>query len=185
MSYLKCLIAPFSREERDLFAREYLLLDAVAHPYWVDVGRFREGTAGAYFTLEHVVGIPLSLSSLQGWTPEVVEVCRRILSGLEALHRLGYAQIDLKPEQVLVSWVNTETLGWTADPKDVAETMDVRLLDLGLAAQFGESIRPSGTLGYMAPEILRAESGWDGRADLFAFGAILYELLYGEAVFPG
>ena len=86
-----------------------------------------------------------------------------VLSGLAALHREGLVHADLKPENVLV-----------------AERGPARLTDFGLAgAVTGAGRRGGGSAFYVAPERLL---GWpiDARADLFAFGVLLFELLGGR-----
>jgi transcriptional regulator with GAF, ATPase, and Fis domain len=86
-----------------------------------------------------------------------------VLSGLAALHREGLVHADLKPENVLV-----------------AEHGPARLTDFGLAgAVAGAARRGGGSAFYVAPERLL---GWpiDARADLFAFGVLLFELIGGR-----
>ncbi|HET6163395.1 MAG TPA: serine/threonine-protein kinase, partial [Planctomycetota bacterium] len=86
-----------------------------------------------------------------------------VLSGLAALHREGLVHADLKPENVLV-----------------AERGPARLTDFGLAGTIaGAARRGGGSAFYVAPERLL---GWpiDARADLFAFGVLLFELLGGR-----
>jgi serine/threonine-protein kinase len=102
---------------------------------------------------------------------------QQIVRGLAATHAKGIVHRDLKPENLFV----------TSDGR-------VKILDFGLAklaaVSAAEATRPSerilglsgpvaGTIGYLAPEQLRGE-GTDHRADLFAFGAIVYEMLTGR-----
>ncbi len=186
---LKCLLPPCEADDANAFRNEFLLLNALAHPYWVRPRRFLGLPSGGWaIELERASGVPLGEFALRGWWPETCEVARRILSGLEALHHLGVAQLDLKPDQVLVRWDGKSSRGWS-DHEAAHETEDrpleVRLLDLGLAAPFGSPMRGRGTPGFMAPEILRGLPGWDARADLYALGAVLFELFTGAPAFPG
>lgn len=190
---LKCLLPPFAEEAAEAFRQEYLRLEAIDHPNWVRPGRFFSLPEGGYaFELELSAGRPLLEVPWRGWCPEVVEIGRQILSGLHAIHVLGVAHLDLKPDQVLVSWEEGD--GGAAGEEDAGEVdpgrrltarIRVHLLDLGLSQPFGTPIPPTGTPGYMAPEILRGERNWDARVDLYAFGAIVHELLWNEEAFPG
>jgi Tol biopolymer transport system component/serine/threonine protein kinase len=127
---------------------------------------------------ERINGGALSLS-------KAADIALQISHGLAAAHELGLAHRDLKPENLFL----------TKDGR-------VKILDFGLAklsqSRFnGENasepafsaVRTNpgmvmGTVGYMAPEQLRGEEA-DYRADIFAFGVILYEMLTGARPFRG
>ena len=88
----------------------------------------------------------------------------QMLQALAYLHRRGIRHRDLKPSNVLV-----------ADGK-------VRVLDFGLALESGERHRAAGTLGYIAPEVMRGEPH-TALADLYAAGIVAFELLAGHHPF--
>jgi serine/threonine protein kinase len=110
-----------------------------------------------------------------------VEYAQQIAEGLAAAHEKGVVHRDLKPENLLL----------TAGGK-------VKILDFGLARQAagvgtGDTSSPTlarttepgtvlGTVGYMAPEQVRGEPA-DHRADVFALGTVLYEMLGGRRAF--
>ncbi len=192
---LKCLVPPFPAEEEAAFRSEFLLLDALRHPGWVRPYRFgRLADGGCFLEMEESPGVTLSHWPIRGWWPETLAVAHQVLSGLEVLHRLGYAHLDLGPEQVLVA-SGAEPTPWDAEVAEAAVAgaatsasdlrTRVRLLDLGLAAPLGSSVGARGTPGSIAPELLRAQPGWDARADLYAVGTILFELFTGRPAFPG
>lgn len=107
--------------------------------------------------------------------PVLVENVAQILidmaDGLNHIHESGFMHLDFKPENVLVT-----------------RNAAVRVIDFDTAQPMPEKpVRLSqnpGTPGYMAPEQLRREP-LDGRADIFAYGVIAYELLTNHKPFPG
>jgi serine/threonine protein kinase len=112
--------------------------------------------------------------------PEVMEYARQIARGLAAAHEKGIVHRDLKPENLFL----------TRDGQ-------VKILDFGLAKQTRRDLAETksaalateagvvmGTVGYMAPEQVRGQAA-DFRADIFAFGAIVYEMVSGKRAFVG
>ncbi len=114
---------------------------------------------------------------------KAIDYARQIASGLAAAHEKGIVHRDLKPENIFI----------TNDGR-------AKILDFGLAKFTRPEVDNSGeaptqqiatdagtvmgTVGYMAPEQVRGKAA-DARADIFAFGAILYEMLSGKRAFHG
>jgi len=99
---------------------------------------------------------------------EARKLVRQLAAALQVLHAANYAHRDLKPQNLLLTQEGTLKLGdfgfaRFVDPADMAATL-------------------CGSPLYMAPEILRYER-YDGKADLWSVGAILYEMLWGRAPF--
>ncbi len=103
-----------------------------------------------------------------------------VLSGLGAAHRRGIVHRDVKPDNIFL-----------CAPVETLTASDVKVLDFGLAKnEFADesSIKTRtgmtlGTPAYMSPEQCRSVPGVDGRADLYAAGIVLYEMLVGQAPF--
>jgi serine/threonine-protein kinase len=129
-------------------------------------------TGRPYLVMEWVAGRSLA-AILREEKPlpwrRAAEIAARIARGLAHAHERGIVHRDVKPANVLV-----------------AEDGSVKVSDFGIAKFVAESHTLAGhvlgTPNYMSPEQVRGDAV-DGRSDLFALGAILYEMLAGEAPF--
>jgi eukaryotic-like serine/threonine-protein kinase len=156
---------------------------AIAHPNVVAIHDVGVAGGVTYVAMELVEGE--SLRSVIARGPLPVERARAIAlelaEGLAAAHARGVVHRDLKPENLILA-------------QGVAQSGRLRILDFGLAVLADaaplDTTDPGGpgaavgTAGYMAPEQARGEAV-DARADLFAAGAILYELVTGARAFAG
>jgi eukaryotic-like serine/threonine-protein kinase len=167
------------------FRREARLAARLAgHPNVAGVVDFGEAIDDGrhLIVLEFADGEPLSEIMVMPLPPErLVSLVTQILNGLEHAHGLGLVHRDLKPDNIIVEW---------KDGADVA-----RIVDFGIAAlrdpdesMEGGRLTASGQLMgtplYMAPEQAKCEP-FDHRADLFALGVIVYEMLSGRVPFDG
>ncbi|MEO8677823.1 MAG: protein kinase [Vicinamibacterales bacterium] len=161
------------------FEREAKSLAALNHPNIAQVYGFEERA----LVMELLEGETLRERLRAGALPvrKAIDYAAQIARGLAAAHDRGIIHRDLKPENVFVS-----------------NDGHVKILDFGLARDVArpasgasETIAAPrhtdpgtvmGTVGYMAPEQVR-EQALDGRADLFALGAVLYEMLTGRRAF--
>ena len=161
------------------FEREGAAMRAVSHPGVVAV--LDQGKAGSdvyYIAMEFIDGPPLRKSLERGALSSelALRYSRLILQGLAAAHEPGVIHRDLKPENILVT-------GAVGNERLV-------LVDFGLAGIVEEENDPHpnltksrmtmGTVNYMAPEQRTDAKRVDQRADLYAAGVILYELLTGD-----
>ena len=155
------------------FRREFEVLATLRHPNLIEVFDFglREGQlyyTSAYHQGQRTLREAVLEGDLAPSLSERLELVVQVLRGLEYVHTRGLVHRDLKPQNLLVD--------------EAGPTLAVRLSDFGLVgAQEGEA---AGTPHYMAPEVVRGERV-DRRADLYALGVLLYELVTGRAPFEG
>ncbi|MDA2934797.1 protein kinase [Acidobacteria bacterium AH-259-D05] len=187
---IKVLPEQFTQDPQRLarFEREAKLLASLNHPAIAAIYSFEHSDDIHFLVLELVEGETLAERVAKGPLPveEALEVCRQIAEGVEAAHEKGVIHRDLKPANVKV----------TPEGK-------VKILDFGLAKAFESEVPVTdisqsptlteemtragvilGTAAYMSPEQARGKPV-DKRADIFALGAVLYELLTGKRVFEG
>ena len=163
--------------------REARTASALNHPGIVtvfDVGRHDERP---YVVMELIEGQPLSARTAESRMPikEAVDIAAQIADGLAAAHDAGVIHRDLKPQNIMVtSEGRTKIVDFGLSkmaPPPSAGTADTIQGD-ALTGNYAVL----GTAGYMAPEQVMGAPA-DARADQFALGAILYELLTGRRAF--
>ena len=173
----------YSRDEqfRERLKRAGDAQSRVVHPNLVRVFETLEIEGAPGLVMEFVDGPALEDLLKQGRQPlsTALKTFRGIVSGVQAAHEAGLVHRNLKPAKILLHKEGDEWIGKISDfalvkiegaPKGKALT------------QMGVSF---GTPQYMAPEQFRDVSGVDHRADIFALGAILYELVCGVRAFDG
>ncbi len=163
-------------EERDRFRREAEAVARLQHPNVVHVYEVGEQDGRPFLALEYVGGG--SLAERLGGKPQPADEAARLVRALalavHAAHRQGIVHRDLKPANVLLAEDGT--------PKVTDFGLAKRLDEAGLT-QTGAVL---GTPSYMAPEQAVGDSrGVGPHTDVYALGAILYELLTGRPPFEG
>ena len=169
-------------ESRERFEREARAISSLNHPgicVLYDVGR--EGDAD-YLVMELLDGETLASRLARGPVKleEALRIGAQIADALAAAHRKGIIHRDLKPANVALTKSGAKVLDFgIAKLRDEAksETATVTTPLTGQGAMVG-------TVQYMAPEQLEGKDV-DHRVDLFAFGAVLYEMLTGKRAFEG
>jgi eukaryotic-like serine/threonine-protein kinase len=135
-----------------------------------------------YLVFEYVVGEPLS-DRLSHEAPSLIqgmEYATQIAEALDYAHDLGVIHLDLKPSNIMMMRSGVKLLDF-----GVAELRDPGTLvaEDVLETKSGTRGKTAGTLGYMAPEQLEGAKT-DARTDIFAFGAVLYEIFTQRRAFP-
>ena len=162
------------KKAAERFIREAKACSRINHPNIVTVYAAGEDGGTPYLAMEFLHGENMRSIIERGPVPwkEAVEWTAGILDALARLHAEGIVHRDLKPENIIV------TDGGTA-----------KLMDFGIAhmSASGTLTADGATLGtahYMSPEQVQGKK-LDARSDLFSIGSLLYELITGEAAFPG
>jgi len=169
------LASPIARER---FRREARAAARVSHPHICPLYEFDEADGQPFLVMELLDGEPLSARLTRGPIPpdEAFPMIDTMLDALAALHRRGIVHRDLKPANVFLTPHGVKLLDFgLAQPLSDQDQTHERLTGTGLIA---------GTPRYMAPEQL-LEGRSDERADVFAAGAVIYEMLSGRPAFTG
>ncbi|MCH7490384.1 MAG: serine/threonine protein kinase, partial [Gemmatimonadetes bacterium] len=190
---IKCLPDELADDAERLarFEREAKLLASLNHPHIATIFGLEEADGNQYLILEYIEGETLAERLERGAIPvtEALPIAKQITEAIEAAHEKGVIHRDLKPANIK----------FTADG-------EVKVLDFGLAKSVetksltdteianSPTIAPHGsptisgvilgTAGYLSPEQARGRPV-DKRADIFAFGCVLFEMLTGEKLFSG
>ena len=169
------------------FEREAKVLASLNHPNIGHIYGLEEAAGQKALVLELVEGPTLADRITQGPIPvdEALPIAKQIAEALEAAHEQGVIHRDLKPANIKVredGMVKVLDFG-LAKALDPTPTGDPSLSPTLTAAatQMGVIL---GTAAYMSPEQARGKPV-DKRADIWAFGAVLFEILTGTKPFPG
>ena len=178
-----------SADLRARFQREARVLGSLNHPNVATLYGFEEAGETFFLTMEVVDGPTLEDKIKAGPIPidETVELFQQIADGLEAAHDNGVVHRDLKPANIKVSNDGRVKLLDFGLAKAVAPTSSVEDMAEAPTREVGGETREGtilGTAAYMAPEQARGQPV-DARADIWAFGACLYEALCGQRPFQG
>jgi len=188
---VKTLPADFANDPERLarFEREARTLASLQHANIASVYGFEEAEGHRFMVMELVEGEDLAKRLERSTLPvgEALDLARRMATGLQAAHEKGIIHRDLKPANVKITLEG-----------------DVKILDFGLARGYRDEADTSvsdddsptidvamtragivlGTTAYMSPEQARGKA-LDKRADVWAFGCVLYEMLTGIRCFAG
>jgi eukaryotic-like serine/threonine-protein kinase len=167
-------------DARRRFRKEALALSRINHPQIATIHDFDADAGVDLLVMEYIPGKGLDQVIAEGSLSDeaIRELGTQLADGLSALHQHGMVHRDLKPGNLRL----------TPDGR-------LKILDFGLARllqpvtsriteTFDSAAEFAGTLPYMAPEQIKGEP-IDQRTDIYAAGAVLYELATGRPLFPG
>jgi serine/threonine protein kinase len=187
---IKVLPEEFSNdpEFKQRFEREARAISSLNHPHictLYDVGH--QGSAD-YLVMEYIEGESLSHRLTKGPLPteQLLGIAIQISEALDTAHRHGITHRDLKPGNVMLTKIGAKLLDFglakpTAPLKVAAATSAPTFSGLSPITRKGYV---TGTLEYMSPEQVQGEEA-DTRSDIFALGAVLYEMATGKRAFQG
>ena len=161
-------------EEKERFKIEARASAALSHPNIATIYAIEECDGQTFIVMEYIDGQELKEKIKSGpiSLTDIMSIAYQIAEGLEASHKAGVIHRDIKSQNIML----------TKDGK-------VKIMDFGLAkikggTQVTKVGATVGTVSYMAPEQMQG-GNVDGRADIFSFGVILFELLTGTMPFRG
>ena len=191
---IKVLPEHLSRDAalRERFEREARTVSSLNHPHICTLYDVGQHDGVDYLVMEFIEGETLAERLKRGPLPleQALAYGVQIADALDKAHREGIVHRDIKPGNVMLTKPGIKVLDF-----GLAKTREESVTPSGLA-KAGDSEQPTqhkpltdagtilGTVQYMAPEQLEGKEV-DARADLFSFGAVLYEMLTGRKAFEG
>jgi eukaryotic-like serine/threonine-protein kinase len=186
---IKVLPEGFSADRGRLerFDREARLLAALNHPHIASIHDFADLDGAKYLVMELAPGETLEATMRRGpiAVGEALAIARQICDALAAAHERGIVHRDLKPANVVVDdegGVKVLDFGLArADDRDAFEGDPSNSPTIARGTEAGMIL---GTAAYMSPEQARGKRV-DRRADIWAFGVVMWEMLTGKRLFTG
>jgi len=171
---------------KERFAREAKAISSLNHPnicILYDVGH-EDGRD--YLVMEYLEGETLADRLVQGAIPiaETLKIAIQIADALDNAHRKGLVHRDLKPGNVMLCRDGAKLLDFGLAKLTIDEGKPDSLSGLTLTSPLTMDGTLIGTMQYMSPEQLEGKEA-DARSDIFAFGALLYEMATGKRPFEG
>src|ERR1700694_5033279 len=175
-------------ELRERFEREARTIASLNHPHICTLFDIGQQDRIDYLVMEYLEGETLAQRLMKGPLPleQALQYAIEIADALDKAHRKGVTHRDLKPGNIMLTKSGTKLLDFgLAKLKQEVAPANVPLSELPTAIDpltaHGTIV---GTLQYMAPEQLEGKEV-DARTDIFAFGAVAYEMATGKKCFEG
>jgi serine/threonine protein kinase len=174
-------------QRRERFRREARAISNLTHPHICRLHDIGDQNGVEFLVMEYLAGETLAHRLLRGALPldEVLRFGADLADALDAAHRQGVIHRDLKPSNVMLTASGATILDfglakWQSAESDAAISAAVATAPSTLT-QTGMIV---GTIQYMAPEQVEGTPA-DARSDVFALGAIVYEMTTGRKAFEG
>jgi Tol biopolymer transport system component/tRNA A-37 threonylcarbamoyl transferase component Bud32 len=175
-------------DSRQRFEREAKTISALQHPNICTLYDLGHQDGVDYLVLEFVEGETLEARLAKGPLPveQVLRYSGEIAGALDKAHRQGIVHRDLKPGNIMLTKSGAKLLDFGLAKLQVdSAALSSALTEVTVAdAKLTAAGMLVGTFQYMAPEQLEGKEA-DGRSDIFALGAVIYEMATGKAAFAG
>ncbi len=167
--------ASVNEKARERFEREAHTIAALEHPNIVPVYDFGAYDDGLYIVMRLMKGGTLAdrLSKGPLNPTDALSIVRNVAAALDAAHQRGIVHRDIKPANILFDEYGTAYLS------------DFGIARLGNAASSLTGSMIVGTPYYMSPEQIQGGKDLDGRSDVYALGALLFQMLTGHVPYEG
>jgi serine/threonine protein kinase/Tol biopolymer transport system component len=182
------VLPPYVADDADLrhrFEREARTLASISHPHICPIFDVGQHDGVDYIVMEHLEGETLAARLTRGALPldQALRYAIEIADALDKAHRKGIVHRDLKPGNVMLTKSGAKLLDF-----GLAKRQAAALPSMSASAARSDSLTEKGTivgtLHYMAPEQVEGKEA-DARSDIFAFGAVVYEMVSGSRAFDG
>jgi Tol biopolymer transport system component len=175
-------------ERRQRFEREARAISSLNHPHICTLHDIGHQDGLDYLVLEYLDGETLQQRLVKGALPlrEALEIAIHVADALDKAHRAGIVHRDLKPGNIMLTRSGPKLMDFgLAKPNKIAVgAANSALATMTQSAPLTAEGTIMGTFQYMAPEQIEGREA-DVRSDVFAFGAVLYEMVTGKPAFAG
>jgi eukaryotic-like serine/threonine-protein kinase len=174
-------------EFRDRFDREARAVSQLDHPHICALYDIGQDQSTAFLVMQYLEGETLESRLKTGALPldQALKTAVEIASALDSAHRSGIIHRDLKPGNVMLTKGGAKLLDFgLAKAVPGVSSSSISMMQTTPAAGMTAQGTILGTFQYMSPEQIEGEEV-DARSDIFAFGAVLYEMLTGRKAFAG
>lgn len=154
-----------TKEHNDLITREFQILHKIKHPTIVSVTDLETDADGRAFFLQPFIPGKAIDVCFTGFNEDLANALLEIVNALAVLHNRGFIHGDLKPEHLLYD----------------TSTRNTVLIDFGYARIPDDQNFRTGTIGYIAPEVIKG-IGLDQRSDIYSLGVIIHKILTGRLI---